>query len=166
MPVALATPQPRRRVDPQQRAAHDPDPVAEALRLVEVVRADHDRAAGVAQRGDEVANRLGGRRVEGARRLVEVEHLGLVEERAGDGHLLAHALAEAADAPVALVGQADHAEVSVDRSPQVRAAQPVQAPVVAQVLARRELVVEAGGLGQDAGDGADALRVASRARGR
>ena len=97
----VAAPQARRRVHQQQRAAHDPDPVAEPLRLVEVVRADHDRAAGVAQGGDEVADRLGGRWIERARRLVEVQHLRLVEERAGDRHLLAHPLAEAADAPVA-----------------------------------------------------------------
>ena len=92
---------------------------------------------GVAQRGDEVAHRLRGRRVERARRLVEVEHLRLVQQRPRDGHLLAHALAEAADAPVADVGQADDAEVSVDRSPQGRAAQAVQAAVVAQVLRAR-----------------------------
>ena len=51
-------PQARRRVDQQQRATHDADPVAEPLRLVEVMGADHDRAAGVSQGGDEVANVL------------------------------------------------------------------------------------------------------------
>ena len=138
-----AASQPRGRVDQQQRAAHDADPVAEPLRLVEIVGADHDRAPGVAQRGDEVADHLGGRRVERAGRLVEVDHLGLVEQRPRDGDLLAHPLAEAADPPVALVGQADDAEVSVDRPAQGGAAQAVQAPVVAEVLAGRELVVKA-----------------------
>ena len=39
-----------------------------------------------------------------------------------------------------------------------RAGQPVEAAVVGQVLASGELLVQAGRLGQDAGDGADALR--------
>ena len=107
----VAPPQARRRVHLEQRAAHDPDSIAQPLRLVEVVRADHDRASGIAQGGDEVADQLGRRWVERAGRLVEVQHLGLVEQRAGDRDLLAHPLAEAADAAVADIGQPDDAEI-------------------------------------------------------
>ena len=85
----------------QQRAAHDPDPVAQPLRLVEVVGAHHDRAP----RSRSVATKsrivLAADGSSAARRLVEVDHLRLVEQRAGDRDLLAHPLAEAADLAVA-----------------------------------------------------------------
>ena len=104
--AAPVAPQAGRRVHLQQRAAHDPDAVAQPLGLVEVVGADHDRAAQLAQRGDEVAHRLGRRWIEAAGRLVEVDHLRLVQQRAGDGDLLAHPLAEAADPAVGVLGHA------------------------------------------------------------
>src|SRR5437588_4310684 len=90
-----ATPEPGGRVDLDQGLANDPDPVAEALGLVEVVGADHDRATQVAQPAYEVANVLGGGGVERTRRLVEVDDLRFVEQRASNRDLLAHSLAEA-----------------------------------------------------------------------
>src|SRR5439155_10234767 len=160
---APVAPQGGGRVHLDERLADDPDPVAEALRLVEVVRADHDRASGVAETADEVADVLGRGWIERARRLVEVDDLRLVEQGARDGYLLAHPLAESRNPPVPHLRELHDAEVVVDRSPQGRAGQPVQPAVVAQVLAGRELVVQAGRLGQDAADGADAPRVGAKA---
>ena len=156
---AVAAPQARRRVDLEQRSAHDPDPVAQPLGLVQVVRADDDRATLVAEGGDEVTDRLRRARVQRAGRLVEVEHLRLVDERARDRDLLAHALAEAPDTPIGGIGHVDDAQVAVDGLPKRPAPQAVQASVVGQVLAGGELVVQSRRLGQDAGDGPDALRV-------
>src|SRR5439155_22326684 len=160
---APVAPQGGGRVHLDERLADDPDPVAEALRLVEVVRADHDRASGVAETADEVADVLGRGWIERARRLVEVDDLRLVEQGARDGYLLAHPLAESRNPPVPHLRELHDAEVVVDRSPQGRAGQPVQPAVVAQVLAGRELVVQAGRLGQDAADGADAPRFGAKA---
>ncbi|MCA1569897.1 MAG: hypothetical protein LC798_06155 [Chloroflexi bacterium] len=52
--------QSRWRIDQEQRATHDPDSIAQPLGLVEVMRADDDRAACVAQGRHEVTHRLGG----------------------------------------------------------------------------------------------------------
>ena len=137
-------PQAGRGVHAQQRAAHDPDPVAEPLGLVQVVGADHDAAAELAQRGHEVADRLGGRRIEAAGRLVQVDHLRLVQQRAGDGDLLAHPLAEAADPSVAVLEHADHAQVASTAARRRGAGQAVEAAVEGQVLPGGQLLVQAG----------------------
>ncbi len=139
----------------QEVAVEDADPVAEPLGLVEVVGAHQDRPARVAEAGDDLADGLRGLGVEPAGRLVEVDDPRLVEQRPGDGDPLSHPLREAADPPVGGIGQAHDLEVSLDRRPQGGIGQAVQAPVVGQVLAGGQPVVEAGALGQDAGEGPD-----------
>ena len=63
----------------------DRDPVAESLGLVDVVGREQDRdLVAVAQVSDHLEQLVADARVEADRRLVEEQHLGLGDERAGD----------------------------------------------------------------------------------
>ena len=63
---------------------------------------------------------LGARRVESRERLVEQQHAGVLDERAGDEHALALAARQVAEGLLRLVGQADAGE----RPPRARARSP------------------------------------------
>ena len=78
----------------------DPDAVGELVGLLEVLRGEeHGRALGVQLR-DLLPDRLAADRVEAGRRLVEEEHLGLVDERRGEVEPAAHPARVGADPPV------------------------------------------------------------------
>ena len=151
--------QPGRRIDPQQPAADERHPVAQPVRLVEVVRREDDRPAGPPQRLDRLADDVGRLRVERRRRLVEEDDRRVVEQGPGDGQLLLHALAERAGDVVAPVPQREQPQVPLDPLGARRGVQPVQPPEEVEVGRRRQLVVEARRLGQDADPGADLLGV-------
>ena len=84
----------------QPAAADDPDPVADPLHLVELVRGEEDGAAAVAFLGDEGEELLLHQRVEAAGRLVEDQQLGPVEGGEDQADLLAVAARELAERPV------------------------------------------------------------------
>ena len=84
---------------------HDRDPVAEDLGLVHVVRGQHHRAAGVVEPGEQVPQVAAGLRVERRGRLVEEDHLGVVDERGSDREPLRLAAGQVLDPGVGLVLQ-------------------------------------------------------------
>ncbi len=104
-----------RRVEGDDAArVHDRRAIAQLLRLLEVVRGDHDRAALGRDRADhvpQVASRL---RVEAGRRLVEEDDLGLVHEREGDREPLLLAAGELACERARLRLEPDRLEQPLD----------------------------------------------------
>jgi hypothetical protein len=122
---------------------HDRDPVAELIRLFHVVGREEHRSALLAQLHDalaEVARRLG---VEADRRLVEEEQRGSGEERPREHQTLAHPGAELLDVVVGAVGEVDDLEDLVDPPTRVAGRHVVERREVLEVLARRELPVQA-----------------------
>jgi hypothetical protein len=90
---------------------HDGDPVAEAQRLVQVVRDEHDRLAEVALQLDHLLLHLHlDQRVERAERLVHQHHLGLGGERPRQTDALLHAARELGGAARSPAAEADHVE--------------------------------------------------------
>ena len=85
----------------------DAEPVAELVGLLEVLRREEDRRALVAQAADLVPQRQARGRVQAGRRLVEEQHLGLVDERHREVQAAAHAAGVRRDAAVGGAGQAD-----------------------------------------------------------
>jgi len=65
---------------------------AEALRLIEQVRAEEDRAAGRNLLAHNLVNGTGGKWVEPIGRLVQDEKRGVVKHGANEGQLLLHPL--------------------------------------------------------------------------
>ena len=139
---------------------HD-DAVGEALDLVQHVRADDDRAALAPEAPEQVDEGDALHGVGAVERFVEHEHPRLDDQRGGDLDPLAHALAEAVDAAVGDVEQADGRQRGVGC---VAVADPAQVGAVAHELAggqpgRDGLVL--GDEGQVAVDAAVAPRVAA-----
>ena len=102
------------RVHGDQPLLEHADAVAQPLGLVQVVRAEEDRAPLPAQRLDEVAHRLGGFGVQRGGRLVQKHDRRLVQQRAGDGQLLLHALGEGAGLAVPAIPEIEQAQVLLD----------------------------------------------------
>jgi hypothetical protein len=95
-----------RRVEGDDTAGvHDRDPVAQPLRLVEVMRGYEDRRLAVAEAADHVEQLVPDARVEADGWLIEEEHLRLRDERAGDLEPAALAAAVGADRPVDELGE-------------------------------------------------------------
>src|SRR6266536_6376488 len=85
---------------------HDRDSVAEPFGLVEVMGGEQDRhLAALPQAADHVEQLVADAGVETDGRLVEEQHLGLGEERAGDLEAATLATAVAADGPIEQLGQ-------------------------------------------------------------
>ena len=82
-------------------AAHDADPVADALDEVELMAGEDDGNAGVAALAQHLAHHVDGDRVESGERLVEHQQLRLVQQRGGQLHALLVAEAELLDLVVA-----------------------------------------------------------------
>jgi hypothetical protein len=74
--------------------AHDRHVVCQALRFIQIMRAQHDAAPGVLHVQHELPHGARRQRVESGCRLVEEQHLRLVQQRAGERHLLLHAARE------------------------------------------------------------------------
>ena len=87
-----------------QPAADDPDPVRELVGLLEVLRGEEDRRALAVERRDLLPDRLAADRVEAGRRLVEKQHLGLVDQRRGEVEPPPHPARVGADPPVGGLG--------------------------------------------------------------
>ena len=92
----------------------DADAVGERLRLVEVVRREHDRRAVAVESADEVPELPSRDRIESGRRLVEEEDLRATDEPQSDVEAAALPTGEAGDLVVRLLGQADGGDELVD----------------------------------------------------
>ncbi len=84
--------------------------VAQPLHHVEHVRGEEEGHAARGQAPQEVAHHAAGDGVDAVERLVEEEHLRAVDEGAGEGQLLAHALRVVHHELAALVGQGEELE--------------------------------------------------------
>ena len=97
-------------VDQQLAVLDDADLVADVGQLGQDVAGDQDRLAHVAQLLEQAAHLDAGPRVEAAGRLVEQQHLRLVQQHAGQAEPLRHAARQARDQGVALVAEVDQLE--------------------------------------------------------
>ena len=138
----------------------DADAVAELLRLGHVVRGVEDRHPLVAEREDAVEDRPPALRVDPHRRLVEVEHLGLVQQRDADVDAPLHAAAELVDAVLLAVDEGDELQHLVDPLLERVPGQPVHPPPEHEVLAGAHVRVEGDVLWDHADGLLDRLRVA------
>ena len=66
------------------------DPVRQALRFIQVMRAQHDAATGVLEADDQLANRAGCKWIEAGRWLVKENDWWFVQEGARECDLLLH----------------------------------------------------------------------------
>ena len=138
----------------------DGDPVAELLRLGHVVRGVEDRHPLVAQREDAVEDRPPALRVDPHRRLVQVQHLGLVQQRDADVDAPLHAAAELVDAVLLPVDEGDELQHLVHALLELVARQPVHAAPEHEVLAGAHVRVQGDVLRDDADGLLDRLGVA------
>ncbi len=109
--VARGAERVRRALGEDQAVLEDRDAVGERLRLVQVVRGEHDGLAEVAQRADDVPGGAAGGRVEAGRGLVEEDQLRVADEREREVQPPGLAAAERARAAVGAVvepGQREH----------------------------------------------------------
>ena len=144
-------------------------PVGEAAGLAEEVGGEHDGAPVVGrERADQVDDVAGRGRVEARGRLVEEQHLGVVEERPGQGEALALPGRGALHQLVGPVGHAELLEQLVGPSRHPRAIEAAHASREREVLAGGEALVESGVLGEHTGAAPDlvAVRRPGRARAR
>ena len=135
---------------------HHDEPVAELLRLVHVVRRQHERDAALLQPEQAIPDHVPGLRVEARRRLVEEQQLGIVDERARDRQTPLHPARERLHLVAGALGELDEVEQLVDLRLQLAAREPEVAAVDEHVLAHRQLRVERVVLRNDAEPGSDA----------
>jgi len=124
---------------------NDGDPVAQPLRLVEVVgrQQDRDLARG-AERRDQVQQLVTDARVEPDGRLVEEQHLGLRHQRPGDLQPSPLPAAVAGNRPVGEAAEAEGVEHVGNPGPNLVAAQPPQAGMDLEVAPAGERAVDDG----------------------
>ena len=119
--------------------------VAELLGLAHVVRREDDRRAPLpAQRGDLRADADGDVRVESQRRLVEEEHLGVVEQRLGQGQPLLEPRRQLVVLGLAVRPELEPLDQLAHAPREPPAAQPVQPAVEGQDLGRPQAPDEGG----------------------
>ena len=128
------------------------DAVAQRVGLEHVVRRQQHRLAGRDQVGDRRAQLARADRVDADRRLVEEDHLGVVQDPARDVQPLAHAARVALDALLLAALEPDELEQLVDPHALRLARHAVELGEVAQVVERREALVEAAVAAEDVAD--------------
>ena len=121
-PVARARAGPRHEPpDPPRAARHDGDPVPEEDRLLDVVRhQDHGRALGGPDAQQLLLHLDLRERVERAKRLIQEEHAGLVDEHAREGGALGHAAGELVGIGLLEPGEPDAPKRLRDALPRLR----------------------------------------------
>ena len=123
----------------------DRDALGEPVGLLEVVRREEDRQAlGLGEPLDLDPHRRARLGVESCRRLVEEQHLRLVDETERDVESPLHPAGVAARLPVGGVAQPDELEQLVDARVQRLAGHPVDPALQEEVLAAGRLPVDAG----------------------
>jgi hypothetical protein len=98
-------------------------------------------------------------RIDADRRLVEDQHVGVVDERGGDVEAPLHAAAERLRLVAGAVGEADEGERGVDALAEQRAAQAVEGAEQLQVRRRAEVLVDRELLRHDADAALGRVRV-------
>src|SRR4051795_2242397 len=131
----------------------DRDAVAQGLRLVEVVRRQHDGLSEVLERAHDVPRRAPRRRVEAGRRLVEEDELGIADEGEREIEPPQLAPAQRPRVCVGLLGQAGEPQDLVDVARTGIEARPVR-----DRLAHGDVAVHAGALQHDAHPRAELVR--------
>jgi hypothetical protein len=112
----------------QPTGGEDADAVAHGLDLVEQVAREQDRHPALLDEGAEQLEDL--RDAEGVdrrRRLIEDEHIRVLDQRVGDAEALDHAAGVGLDPVVGAVGQADLLEHRIDRLVHLGLVEPVEA---------------------------------------
>ena len=120
----------------------DDDAAADLLDHFEDVRAVDHRLAARGEDADQVAQHHRRGDIETRFGLVEDDDVGIVQQRAGDQHLLAHPLRVAADRLERRVAEAEEIEQCVDPAIEDGLVHFAQAPDELEVLAAREERVE------------------------
>ena len=121
---------------------HDDDAVAQPLGLFHVVRRVEQRLAAVAQRLEVVEDGVAALRVDADRRLVEDQHVGIVDQRGGDVEAPLHAAAEELRLVAGAIGEADQLQRRVDALAQQRAGQAVERAEELEVGGGAEVLVD------------------------
>src|SRR6185503_16861648 len=129
------------RDDPPAR--DDGDAVAERVRLEHVVRRQEHGLARLLQAEDRLPELTRADGVDADRRLVEEDHRRVVQEPAGDVQPLAHAARVALDPLLLAALEPDELEQLLDPRPLAARLDAVELREVAQVVERREALVEA-----------------------
>jgi len=128
------------------------DAVAERVRLEHVVRREQHRLPGRDQVGDRLPQLARADRVDADRRLVQEHHLRVVQDPARDVEPLAHSARVALDALLLAALQPDQLEDLVDPRPLRLAGDAVELCEVAEIVARREPLVEPAVAAEDVAD--------------
>ena len=136
---------------------HDRDAVAQGVGLLNVMGRQQDRAALAAHLQDRIVQLATGLGVEAGRRLVEEEDLGLVDERQGQREALPLAAGEGVEGTVGFLAQGEAVDELIDVGPGA-----VEGAEQPQGLARRDLVLQRGGLQRDADPLLDAIGLPQR----
>ncbi len=108
---------------------------------------------------EHAADGLGGDRVDALERLVEEEHVRVVQQGGGEADLLAHAGGVVGDQLVGVVGEVEDGEQFLGPAVDLGARQSAQPAVVLEQLAAAEPLEHAQALGQDADPGLGGDRV-------
>ena len=130
-------------------AVHHHEPVAQLLGLVHVVGGEDQADALLLEAVEPVPQGVAGLRVEARRRLVEQQQLRLVDEAARDGEPALQAPGERLDPAAGPLAQLHEVEQLVGALADELAGQVEVAPVDEEVVADRQLQVEAVLLGHD-----------------
>jgi hypothetical protein len=141
------------------QTSNRPRSVADVGQLGQDVAGDHERLAHVAEFLQQPADFDPRPGVQAAGRLVEQEHLGIVQEHPRHSEPLGHAAAEARDQRLALIAQLDQPEHVVADLPPRRALDPIGGGEELQVLDHLHVVVNAEEVGHVADQPADFFRV-------
>jgi len=136
---------------PQPAAVQHRHPIGQSSGLAQEVGGQHDRAALAGQRLDELDDVARPGRVEARGRLVEEQHVGVVQEGPGQRHPLALTGREALGEVVGPLGQAEPLEQVVHQAGRRIEGVAPHAGREDQVLARRQTVVQPSVLGQHPG---------------
>jgi len=139
----------------ESTAREDGDATAQGFGVGQHVRTEEHRAAAIAQAQDERAHVAAAERIEPRHRLVEKEHLGIVQQRLREADALEHPLRELAQRQPALGGDADAVERGRDAAPPIGGVHPEQPAVVVEQLLGGQVIVEVGIFRQVADAAAD-----------
>ena len=131
------------------RLAHDPqggvedcDAIAQSLGLLEPVGGEEDGDAAVTKALDQLPNLARCDGVEPGSRLVEEQHLGFREQRAGQAHALAEPLGKQARAVVVTTRQPDGFERREDAAAHMTLSDAIEPSEVLQVVEQGESQIQ------------------------
>ena len=145
-------------------AVHDGDPVAERVRLLQVVRGEEHRHALVAQPAHLVPHVRAGLRVQAGGRLVQEDDLRLVDDAERDVHPAALAAGVRLALAVGVLGELERLQRDLGAALCLGLAHAVQPGLEHQLLAGGDLVPGAAALGDVADPAAHLARVGAAGR--